>query len=145
MKEVAKGLGVDVFFREGALGGLGQSPPLTKDRALAAQWLSTSEEFRRTYDYFDDKPYIQEGACSYLWEVATIGWDGSVLPCCWIFEYEQRFGNIMEEDFRSIWNNELFQSARSLFATRGKSVPKGDGPDKVICCQCKMFKHHLNG
>ena len=145
IKELAKKLGVDLYIRQGALGGLGQSPPLTKDRELAAKWLSPNKEFRKEYDYFSNSPSLKNGTCVYLWKAATINWDGSVFPCCWIYENEHKFGNIMEEAFKTIWNNELFRSSRSLFKPNKKSFSKSQNNHKqTICYKCKMFKHNLN-
>lgn len=145
IEEIAKELGVEIHIRQGALGGLGQSPPLTKDRKLASKWLSSKKEFRKEYDYFDNSPCIKNGPCIYLWKVATINWDGSVFPCCWIYENEHKFGNIMEEDFKTIWNNEYFMHSRSLFKAGRKSLSRLHNDHKqTICCKCKMFKHNLN-
>ena len=145
VKSLAEKLGVDLFFRQGALGGKGQSPPLTKDIILARKWLSANEKYNAEYDYFSQKPYIKNGICLYLWGVATINWDGSVLPCCWIYEGKHSFGNILEQPFKSIWNNELIQSSRSLFSRRKKSFLKLIANEQeTICHKCKMFKHFLN-
>ncbi len=143
-KELAKSLGVDIFFREGALGGKGQSPPQMKDYELAKLWLDP--EVQKQYDYFSKKPYIQEGVCPYLWKAATINWNGSVFPCCWIYEETHSFGNILEQNFKTIWNNERIRSSRSLFGRkrRGSSIPAGNTKE-TICYQCKMFKHIFNG
>jgi radical SAM protein with 4Fe4S-binding SPASM domain len=146
VRELVKSLGVDIFFRQGILGGKGQSPPLIKDTALAKKWLSPNKEYRMEYDYFSDKPYIKEnGPCVYLWKVATINWDGSVFPCCWVFEPKDSFGDIWEQSFKTIWNNELFQSARSLFSRREKTFLKSRGKkQETICHRCKMYNHIFN-
>jgi len=142
VKKLAAKLGVGLYFREGTLGGKGQSPPLTKDYALAEKWLSPNSEFHQEYDYFERKPNIAKGYCGYLWKIATVNWDGSVFPCCWVYESEHKVGNITEQSFKEIWNNELFRSSRDLFlkGNRGDGVA---GP-KTICYQCKMFRHKYN-
>lgn len=142
IKELAARLGVGLYFREGTLGGKGQSPPLAKDYKLAEQWLSSNKEFHQDYDYFKRQPNIQKGYCGYLWKIATINWDGSVFPCCWVFESEHKFGNITEQGFKEIWNNELFRSSRDLFIRN--STGKSPGAQKTICYQCKMFIHKYN-
>jgi radical SAM protein with 4Fe4S-binding SPASM domain len=145
VKKLAQSLGVDVFFRQGALGGKGQSPPLTKDRQLAEQWLTRDRKYQTEYDYFSEKPYIKSGACGYLWNVATVNWDGSLLPCCWIYDNEHSFGNIMEQDFKDIWNNVLYRSSRNLFSSKNALLSSGVSPKDTICYQCKMFRHAHNG
>ncbi len=144
-EELAKRLGVDIYLRQGALGGKGQSPPLTKDTALAQKWLTSKKEYQMEYDYFSRKPYIKDEPCGYLWKVATINWDGSVFPCCWVFENKYSFGNIHEQSFKAIWNNEFFQSSRRLFTKRRGSFSKYEAYNhETICYQCKMFRHVLN-
>lgn len=145
VKELAKSLGVDIFFRQGALGGKGQSPPMTKDRQLARQWLTENKKYHSEYDYFSDEPCLKSGACDYLWSVATINWDGSVLPCCWIYNNEHSFGNIIENNFAEIWNNIYFRSSRNLFNKKNSLSASGVDPKDTICYKCKMFTHHLNG
>lgn len=145
IKDLAKNLGVEVFFRQGALGGKGQSPPLTKDRELAKQWLTQNEKNQTEYDYFSDRPYLKSGRCEYLWSVATVNWDGSLLPCCWIYNSEHSFGNIMERDFKHIWNDIYYRSSRNLFSKKNNLKSSGINPKDTICHQCKMFKHHVNG
>ncbi len=147
IKELAKDLGVGLYFREGAIGGKGQSPPVTKDRKMAEQWLSKDEKYHKEYDYFSDKPYLREDPCGYLWSVATINWDGSVFPCCWVFENRHSFGNIMEQDFSAIWNNELFRSSRRIFQKDKNTILKELANKKIketICHKCKMARHVLN-
>ena len=50
--------------------------------------------------------------CKNLWGTAVINWDGSVLPCCAVYGERYAFGNVFQEPFRSIWNNEMYQMAR---------------------------------
>lgn len=142
IKDVAAKLGVGLYLRDGTLGGKGQSPPLIKDVALAEQWLSPNEEYHKEYDYFDLKPNIQEGYCAFLWKVVTINWDGSVFPCCWVYESNQKFGNINEQSFKEIWNNKLFRSSRSLFEKAGPL--EDQNYPETICYHCKMFRHRYN-
>ena len=142
---LADHLGVKISIRQGALGGKGQSPPVTKDSLLAEKWLSPNKKYHKEYDYLSDKPYLRNDPCYFLWKAVTINWDGSVFPCCWIYDSRHSFGNILKENFETIWNNDLYRSSRSLFSL-GKSTflkSRGNSPE-TICYQCKIFKHHLN-
>ncbi|MHA2282360.1 MAG: radical SAM/SPASM domain-containing protein [Promethearchaeota archaeon] len=142
IKRLAKNLGVDLFFRQGALGGKGYSPPVIKDRIMAKKWLTQNKKYHMEYDYFSEKPYLRDGKCGYLWKVATINWDGSVFPCCWIYENKHSFGNILQKEFKGIWNNEYFRSSRRLFAKKGKTITPDSELKETICYQCKMYKHN---
>jgi radical SAM protein with 4Fe4S-binding SPASM domain len=145
LQALAEHLGVDISIRQGNLGGEGQSPPITKDLALAQKWLSPNKVYHKEYNYLSDKPYLKENPCYFLWKGITVNWDGSVFPCCWIYESKHSFGNICKDDMETIWNNDFYRSSRSLFSLR-KSVfaeSRKIGPE-TICYQCKIFKHHLN-
>jgi len=145
IQKLGKQLGVYVLLRQGALGGEGQSPPMTKDRELASQWLTQKKEYHFEYDYFNDEPSLKKGACDYLWKVITINWDGTVFPCCWAYDGRDTFGNIVEQDIEEIWNNERFRSARALFSKDGHSSNGLMHSVRTLCHGCKMYTHHLGG
>ena len=144
IKEVASSLGVEIFFRQGALGGKGYSPPVTKDREEAKKWLTQDKKYQLEYDYFSEKPYLRNGKCNYLWSVATINWDGSVFPCCWIYEQKHSFGNILHQEFKEIWNNDRFRTSRRLFSKRKGNNSNNTDMIETICFKCKMYKHERN-
>ena len=73
---------------------------------------------------------LAETACDWLWTTATIHWDGGVAPCCLEFKEEDDFGSIAHTDFKSVWNNDKFKYARSLFGRRIREH------EKVLCSQC---------
>jgi radical SAM protein with 4Fe4S-binding SPASM domain len=145
LSALADSLGVKMFIRQGLLGGEGQSPPVTKDLALARKWLSQDRRYHKDFDYLSDKPYLKNEPCIYLWNAVAINWDGTVFPCCWLYENKYSVGNIMEQDFETIWNNELYVSSRSLFARRkSKFLKSTENLPQTICYQCKIFRHNLN-
>jgi len=145
LSALADSLGVKMFIRQGMLGGEGHSPPVTKDHALARKWLSQNRKYHKDYDYLSDKPYLKTEPCFYLWKAVAINWDGTVFPCCWLYENKYSVGNIMEQDFETIWNNEVYVSSRSLFARRKSTFLKSSrNLPKTICYRCKIFRHNLN-
>jgi radical SAM protein with 4Fe4S-binding SPASM domain len=144
IKKLARRLQVDLFFRQGALGGKGQSPPETKDRKLAGKWLTQNKKYQFQYDYFSNKPHLADGKCSYLWNVATINWDGAVLPCCWVYDSRDSYGNILQQDFKEIWNNEKFRSSRRLFSKSSEGLASVSNFKETVCYRCKMHKHSRN-
>ncbi len=146
LRELADSLGVKMFLRQGMLGGEGHTPPVTKDYALARKWLSQNREYHKDYDYLSDRPYLKKEPCFYLWRAVAINWDGTVFPCCWLHEKKYSVGNILEQDFKTIWNNEMYVSSRSLFARRKSTFLKSRGNlPETICYKCKIFRHNLNG
>src|SRR3989337_694857 len=50
--------------------------------------------------------------CTLPWTETMINWDGNVLPCCAVYSEKYAFGNILENSFAEIWNNEMYVSAR---------------------------------
>lgn len=74
--------------------------------------------------------------CELPWKELVINWEGSILPCCSVFEEKYSFGNAFKEEIRTIWNNSLYHSARREIAN------KNSGP-KTVCHICKStgFTH----
>ncbi|TAK35120.1 MAG: radical SAM protein [Chloroflexota bacterium] len=53
------------------------------------------------------------GLCQEPWETVFITADGSVEPCCILYSGEP-MGNIHEQSFDEIWNNEKYQRLRAM-------------------------------
>jgi len=92
-------------------------------------WLPSDERYSM-YDYSKRrKKMVLCNDCSFLWTQSVINWDGSVLPCCTIFDPIYKFGNMLETPFRAIWNNEKYTSSRRLIAGGNSAI-------KTICNTC---------
>lgn len=72
--------------------------------------------------------------CKSLWQSVYISPKGHVFPCSLAFRENETFGNMLETHFNEIWNNELYQNARSMFS--GKEVSK---PVPLPCIGCKFY------
>ncbi|MEW6117186.1 MAG: radical SAM protein [Nitrospirota bacterium] len=70
-----------------------------------------------------------ENVCKFLWDRVVFNWDGSVVPCCQIYTYEDVFAKSFEVDFASIWNGSAYTKAREIFI--GKRAE-----DNFICQKC---------
>ncbi len=68
--------------------------------------------------------------CMLPWTETMINWDGSVLPCCAVYSERHSFGNILENSFAEIWNNEMYVAAR-------KEILGMKNEKKTICHTCK--------
>jgi glycosyltransferase involved in cell wall biosynthesis/MoaA/NifB/PqqE/SkfB family radical SAM enzyme len=53
--------------------------------------------------------------CPFLWKRAYIDWSGNVIPCCGVDP--PVMGNVKDQPFRQIWNNELYQEMRRRIGT----------------------------
>jgi len=92
------------------------------------QWLPQNDKLSR-FDYRKKCKTIRTTTCKFLWSMPAINPNGSVSPCCAVFPERYDFGNVLEQGFASIWNNDKFVAARR--AVRGKAcgVP-------TVCVTC---------
>ncbi len=51
--------------------------------------------------------------CWKLWHSCVITWDGSVVPCCFDKDAWYKMGNLQQESFNSLWNNEAYTNFRA--------------------------------
>lgn len=59
--------------------------------------------------------------CWKMWHSCVITWDGIVVPCCFDKDAEHRLGNVSNQSFKSIWNDELYKDFRAkLFKSRAE-------------------------
>ena len=80
-----------------------------------------------------NKGHNTMSACYLPWYTPYITWDGNVCPCDFYAENEIVFGNIFEEPFIKIWNNEKAQ------AFRKQLIKKRVG----ICASCGVNENVL--
>jgi radical SAM protein with 4Fe4S-binding SPASM domain len=73
--------------------------------------------------------------CSWLWTQTTINWDGSVSPCCAIYDPAEDFGNISRTALRNIWNNRKYRESRR-FSSKGEA-----GETLTVCMKCPLAMH----
>ena len=91
-----------------------------------SEFLPTNKRFRREKE---------EKRCRWLWTHGVINWDGTVSPCCWAYNQQDDFGNILDSDFLAIWTNEKFQRARRIFSAGL------DYKSETICDRCIKTKN----
>lgn len=70
------------------------------------------------------------GTCDWLWTTATFHWDSRVGPCCLQFMSRDDVGESGDDDFMSVWNNDKFQYARSLFSKKPRVF------QNIMCNHC---------
>ena len=105
------------------------------------KWLPKNPE----YNIFDtrNKTPKTKFRCNLLWKETVINWDGSTLPCCFIYSEKFAFGNIRENSFKDIWNNEKYVAARkevrsnkdSCNANLTGTITPDSG--RTVCHTCK--------
>ena len=65
-----------------------------------------------------------------LWKETVINWDGCILPCCSVYSETHSFGNIKEDSFKNIWNNQKYIAARKEVLGRNNNT-------RTVCHVCK--------
>jgi len=148
VRQLAESLGVELSLQQGCLGGPGYEPFTGKHSPeLIDRWIVRPEVLLRAlgtpeghpglfFDYYGSEESLCDERCFFLWKTAYINWDGSVSPCCFVYQEDRDFGNIHQERFRKIWNNTKFQHARSLFLDSSSSQEE----KSIICDSCRMYK-----
>lgn len=101
--KLAKDIGVDeIFFKTVGMMDTAVYEPIEK-------YLPENKSFRR---YKVEEGKIKSGKinnfCDYVWDETTINVDGSVVPCCRDAHNSYVFGNVFEQPFKSIWNNNKY-------------------------------------
>ncbi|MDD5255176.1 MAG: radical SAM protein [Candidatus Omnitrophica bacterium] len=70
--------------------------------------------------------------CEQLWKSPTIHADGTVLPCCMVSHSRFCAGNVFQQEFGDIWNNEKYRFLREV------ASGKKEADESVFCYYC-MF------
>ena len=102
-------------------------------------WVSTIPQFNKYTPTGEEStqklqrgPVTKDGACDCLWMSAAINSNGSVSPCCGIWEEKHDFGKIDEGGFWEVWNSQTYRAARSFMRT---GAPTGMN---LICEKCPI-------
>ena len=102
-----------------------------KDDAEVNQWLPTDQNYS-CYDYKERIKKRKQKNCNWPWLRAAINPDGRVSPCCHLYHSSTDFGDINQEKFRTIWNNEKFRKSRQ-FLKEKKPIC---GIENISCFSC---------
>ena len=104
------------------------------DTAEAERWLPREHpEYLRKDPFY--KPYSEDGqVCWSLWRTAVINWDGGFVPCCYLTDKTEDFGDLNLSSVKEVWNNSSYTTARSLF--NDKFVPG----EWVGCLDCSVYQ-----
>jgi radical SAM protein with 4Fe4S-binding SPASM domain len=92
-------------------------------RYESAKKLLPSERYSR-YDSGEKKERREVKSCYFLWTTAAINPDGSVSPCCALYNQAFDFGNVFEgkRSFREVWNGEKYMAARKTVAGQRSGI-----------------------
>jgi len=75
--------------------------------------------------------------CNVLWMMACFNWNGSLSPCC--DSVDDSFGNVLEQDFATLWNSQKMIKSRSLHTDH----PIEGGPT-TKCTRCRIYRGYVD-
>jgi MoaA/NifB/PqqE/SkfB family radical SAM enzyme len=144
-RRLASELGVDLlrFVSPGV-------PPEDMHNAqLQEKWMPDNPLYwERNPKLVEERGYVFDRACFYLYRSMFIYPGGGVTPCCFAHDEGQDFGNLYNSSMAEIWNNRRYRSARMLFSKTGPTEDRLEDRVETICDQCTVFRQdgaHLCG
>jgi len=66
--------------------------------------------------------------CWRMWQGCVITWDGKVVPCCFDKDATHQLGNLKNQSFKEVWNNDNYKQFRSELIKSRKNID--------ICANC---------
>lgn len=141
-KETAKDIGIKLNINKMRT-DMGKEVFETPEDAIKrdGKWLPKNPEYN-IFDMENKRPK-KRFRCNLLWKETVINWDGSVLPCCFIYSEKFSFDNIHKKSFKDIWNSEKYVAARKELRS-GKhpdhaelSETDAHNSDLTVCHICK--------
>ena len=66
--------------------------------------------------------------CWRMWNSCVITWDGNVVPCCFDKDASHPMGNIKNQSFKELWNNDNYRNFRQALLNSRKGID--------ICTNC---------
>ncbi|MDO8140942.1 MAG: radical SAM protein [Candidatus Brocadiales bacterium] len=80
---------------------------------------------------------IKRYPCTFLWYNPIILWDGRVTTCCVDYQGKGIIGNIKEEFFAKIWQNDILRKIRRAHLEgQYESIP--------LCSKCQFWRCEVN-
>lgn len=144
--DLAAELGVDSLTFRAPYLDEGRVPLSDHDRGLVATWASQSIEFNRYDDARPEPPVAERPRCGWHYMSTAVNWDGSVAPCCTLFESRDDFGRLggdASDGYMQIANNNRFTAVRERFAGR-RTEDTGLVCEKCPTPSLMRYHHHLN-
>ena len=120
--QLGKELGVDdVLLKTAQIYDYEQGSPL----------IPTIEKYSR-YKKKEDGSYEIKNSlankCWKLWHSCVVTWDGKIVPCCFDKDAKYEMGNLNQESFANIWQNQAYEKFRKQLINNRKSID--------ICTNC---------
>jgi radical SAM protein with 4Fe4S-binding SPASM domain len=95
------------------------------------QLIPKNEKFSRYKETKEGKHIAKnklQNHCWKLWQANVITWDGMVVPCCFDKDATHQLGDLKNQSFKEIWNNDQYKKFRKDITTSRKNID--------ICANC---------
>jgi len=104
---------------------------------LGKQWLPDLPDYQ-AYDprKIEQKGYMHDERCFYLYRGMTINPAGQVAPCCVVHHSQYDFGNLVTHELAEVWNNPHYRASRALFSKKPHVAEV-----ETVCGTCPLFKY----
>jgi len=123
IKQLAKEVGVDqVRFKTAQVYDFENDPN---------QLIPSIQKYSRYRVGKDGKMKSKSGlknSCWKLWHANVITWDGLVVPCCFDKDAMHQLGNLKNQSFKQVWENDNYKQFRKELTTSRKNID--------ICANC---------
>jgi MoaA/NifB/PqqE/SkfB family radical SAM enzyme len=140
-RRLAEEIGVDML----RFVSPGVQPEDMHKTALQEKWMPDNPLYwERNPSIVEERGYVFDQPCYYLYRSMFIYTGGGVTPCCFAHDKGDDFGNILTHSVGEIWNNHRYRSARALFSKKAPVEPR----TKTLCDACTVFRQdgaHLCG
>lgn len=130
-RKLAKEIGVDELHLRPIRCDMGMELLMNDEEKIesAKAWLPTQDKHSR-YNYKTKTKKNPLSKCLFQTTTMVINADGSVSPCCGVYDEKWDFGNALQDGVFAVWNNQKYQQAR-------KAVLEKDTANKdLICSYC---------
>jgi len=144
-RRLAEEIGVDML----RFVSPGVQPEDMHDQSLQEKWMPENPLYwERNPAIVEQRGYLFDQTCYYLYRSMFIYPGGGVTPCCFAHESGHDFGNLLTHSVTEIWNNQKYRSSRMLFAKKLSPELLKEARVKTLCDACTVFRQdgaHLCG
>ena len=142
-----------VFFPSPMRTSMGKEllSPLYERVKEMKDWLPRNPAYNRYAYEIKPETRTPQKTCKWLWNATVVNWDGSVSPCCGVFEKTWDFGTCCSNagekrlTLRQAWNSPRYKLARRLISAYMRQsqelgpLEKRARKEGIICSKCVRY------
>lgn len=130
-KKMAHEIGVDEVYLRPMRCDMGTELLMSDQEKVESikNWLPSQEKYSR-YNYKTKQKKNPLAKCLFQTTTMVVNPNGSVSPCCGVYDEKWDFGNALKDGVFRVWNNETYVAARKAVLDKDTSNPD------LICTHC---------